>query len=197
MLRPALADARLDGLVMTSHHGTVLSSIWSDPQFRDLTMPSQWLYMRLLSSPLRNLVGVVPLQPRAWRSSVVGVHLDDIAKALDELATSRFVLTDDDADELLIRTAIKHDPPRNPSATLGMWRQWQRVGSRLLRATVVTHMPAEVWQRIDPSRIPPEAHDLREHCERTDVDTGPDINVDTDAPPSSNPHIPIPMTHVP
>jgi hypothetical protein len=157
--------------------GKVQSSAWSDPDFRQLDMPAQWLYIVLLSSPDRNLLGVVPFTPRRWQSGVAHVHIDEIGKALDLLTERRFVLVDEQTAELLIRTITKHDPPRNPSAIVGMWRQWQRVSSPELRRAVVEQMPVDLWLR-SAGYIPDEAGDIRRSAGiRTDVD----ISVDTDA----------------
>jgi hypothetical protein len=139
-----------------------MSSIWSDPDFRQLEMAPQWLYLRLLSSQHRNLIGLVPFTPRAWQASVTRVHLDVIGKALDELAAVRFVLIDEATDELLIRSSVKHDPPRNPSATLGMWRQWAQIESLELRRAVIVEIPARVWLS-NPESIPPDAHRIAGH----------------------------------
>lgn len=149
---------------MGSHHGKVLSSIWSDPEFRVLEMAPQWLYIRLLSSQHRNLIGIVPFTPRAWQASVTRVHLDVIGKALDVLAEARFVLVDEQTDELLIRSSVKHDPPRNPSATLGMWRQWAQIESVELRRAVVVEIPSRVWLS-NPEHIPVEAHIIAGHSD--------------------------------
>jgi hypothetical protein len=142
--------------------GRVLSTIWRDDDWRRLDMPAQWLYMALLSSPDRNLCGVVPFTPRRWQAGVEHVHIEQIGKALDLLGERRFVLVDEQTEELLIRTAVRHDPPRNPNVTVGMWRQWERISSPDLRRAVVVELPADVWLRC-PLAVPLEAHVLAGH----------------------------------
>jgi hypothetical protein len=56
-----------------------------------------------------NLAGVLPLQLRKWASCVDGWDIADVAKALDRLCESRFVLVDEDTEEVLIRTLIRND----------------------------------------------------------------------------------------
>lgn len=147
---------------MANAYGRVLSTIWRDDDFRRLDMPAQWLYVVLLSSPDRNLVGIVPFTPRRWQSGVEHVHIDEIGKALDVLTERRFVLHDDTTDELLIRTSVKHDPPRNPNVAVGMWRQWERIASDVLRHAVVEQLPAHVWM-LAPLAVPYEAHVMAGH----------------------------------
>lgn len=147
---------------MANAHGHILATIWRDRDFQRLGMAPQWLYMQLLSSPDRNLCGVVPYTPRRWQAGARGVTLADIDKAVGALSETRFVLVDDDTDELLVRTVVKHDPPRNPNVTVGMWRQWERIASERVRAAIVAEMPAEVWLRA-PLAVPLEAHILAGH----------------------------------
>lgn len=153
-------------------HGVVLATIWRDDDFRRLGVLGQWLYVVLLSSPDRNTVGAVPLTPRRWRSGVDGLLDEDIAKALGLLVERGFVLVDEATEELIIRSYLKHDPPRNRDAWVGMWRQWGRIASADLRRAVVEQMTDELWLRSAAGEIPTEAHVIRAAMhDDTDGDT--------------------------
>jgi hypothetical protein len=56
-----------------------------------------------------NLAGVLPLQLRKWASCVDGWDIADVAKSLDRLAEARFVLVDEDTEEVLVRSLIRND----------------------------------------------------------------------------------------
>lgn len=82
---------------------------WSKPEWRLLTFGAQRLYMLLLSQPTLSAAGCLPRQTRKWAALASDTTVDEIEAALAELAEHRYVLVDDDTEEVLIRTFIKHD----------------------------------------------------------------------------------------
>ena len=86
--------------------------------------------------------------------------METVTKALIELGAARFVDVDDTTAELLIRTMVKHDPPRNANIAKGMWAQWESVQSDVLKQVIIEHIPAEVWLR-NPTAIPDAARTMR------------------------------------
>lgn len=92
-----------------ARYGKLLSSIWSDPEFTALDPHAQQLYCMLLSHTTRNHAGVLPTVTRRWTRASAGVSIADVEDALDRLAAARFVVTDWETDEVLIRTYIAHD----------------------------------------------------------------------------------------
>jgi hypothetical protein len=131
----------------------VLASMWHDVDFRTLTPAAQRLYLVLLAEPRRSMVGVMPYTPRAWAACSTHTSVGDVEAALAELCDRRYVLVDSLTDELLVRTVVKHDPPRSMGAAATMWRAWQDVASEHLRAAVLAEVPAEVWL-LNPLSIP-------------------------------------------
>lgn len=94
---------------MARSHAAIYHRIWADPAWRALDVNAQHLYMLLISQPQMNLAGVLPLQLRKWASCVAGWDIADVAKALDQLRDDRFVLVDEDTEEVMIRTLIRND----------------------------------------------------------------------------------------
>jgi hypothetical protein len=92
---------------MASDFAPLLRSIWSDDDWRALTMDAQHVYLMLLSHPDRNSAGVLSLTKRKWQrlaADMVGARLD---AALVELDEAGFIVMDDETQELLVRAYIR------------------------------------------------------------------------------------------
>lgn len=96
--------------------------IWSDEDFRMRSAAAQRMYMLLLSQPQLTYCGTIPLTLRRWAKCAPDTTPDDIRAALDELAEHRFVVIDEDTDELLVRTFIRNDE---------LWKQPRMLGVAL------------------------------------------------------------------
>jgi hypothetical protein len=83
--------------------------IWADPDWRALDVHAQHLYLLLISQPQMNLAGVLPLQPRKWAACVAGWDVSIVEKALHTLTDTRFLVVDEDTEEVLVRTLIRND----------------------------------------------------------------------------------------
>jgi hypothetical protein len=94
---------------MARSFGRLYVRIWTDQDWRALDVNAQHLYCVLISQESMNLAGVLPLQLRKWSSCVNGWDIADVAGALDRLREARFVLVDEDTEEVLIRTLIRND----------------------------------------------------------------------------------------
>jgi len=136
------------------------STFYFDADFRQLTPGAQRMYIVLLSDPHRSMIGVLPYRPRAWAATSTFTGLDDVDQAISELSSRRYVIVDMTTDEVLIRTVVKHDPPRGAKLITAMWRAWERVQSELLQRAVLDEISAEVWL-MDPMSRPAEVDRLR------------------------------------
>lgn len=94
---------------MAREHARILCRIWDDPDFRVCSPEAQRLYLLLLSQPALNLAGVAGLTLRRWARCCEATDTADIEKALADLEDHRFVLVDEDTEELLIRSFIRND----------------------------------------------------------------------------------------
>lgn len=94
---------------MARSHAAIYNRIWADPEWRALDVNAQHLYILLISQPQMNLAGVLPLQLRKWASCVDGWDIADVAIALDRLRDDRFILVDEDTEEVMVRTLIRND----------------------------------------------------------------------------------------
>lgn len=138
---------------MARRYAPLLCAIWDDPDFQSLTERAQRCYVLLISQRKLTMVGVLPFTPRSWSRGCNGTTTDDILEAIEELTNARFVIVDHDTEELLVRTMVKHDPPRGPKSITAMWRSLELVESPALRAAIVREIPPAVL--TDDRSTPP------------------------------------------
>lgn len=98
---------------MSRSYAKVYRDIWADPDFTGQPAAAQYLYLFLLSQPNLNAAGVLPLTVRRWAATAGRVKPEHIESDLAILASRRYVLTDYDTEELLVRTYVRND---------GLWR---------------------------------------------------------------------------
>lgn len=145
---------------MARHHAPLLTSIWDNDGFRALTAGAQRLYMQLLSQKRLTLAGVVPYSPRNLARGCDELTVADIERDVAELVANDYVFVDVDTDELMVRTILKHDPPRGSKTIAGMWNAWREIDSEDIRRRIVNQISTDIWghETVYP---PPEAKALR------------------------------------
>lgn len=94
---------------MAREHARILCAIWNDKDFKQRTPGEQRLYMLLLSQKTINNAGVLPLQPAKWARGSVATTVDDVLTDLKGLAEHRYVVVDDETEEVLVRSFIRND----------------------------------------------------------------------------------------
>ena len=82
-------------------------SIWNDRDFTSLTVDAQLVYIMAMSHPTTNLAGVLDYAPTKFARLAGGFTVKRITAAVDELKRARFVVTDDETGEMLVRSAIR------------------------------------------------------------------------------------------
>lgn len=94
---------------MPRAYAKVLTAIWKDPDFVALPSAAQRLYQLLLSQQDLSLCGLIHVRVRPWSKLAPDTNPEDIADALRTLCERRYVCVDEDTEEALIRTLIRHD----------------------------------------------------------------------------------------
>lgn len=130
---------------MARTYAAVLTSIWGDPDFRKVSAESQRLYLFLLSQQNLNQVGLIPVTLKRWAQSAPGISPADIEKQLRELDAKRYVVFDDDTDEVLVRTYIRNS---------GSWRQPLIVAAMAGAATGIESVRVRRALLAELDRIP-------------------------------------------
>jgi hypothetical protein len=133
-------------------------SVWDDPDFLALTGDAQRLYLVLFSHKKLSLAGVLPLQPRQWAKTARDALPETVEEALRELVEARFVVVDEDTEEALVRTFVRHDGgATNSNVHKAIRCAIDQVASKRLRATIEYQLAlarGEEPQHPDPSEAP-------------------------------------------
>jgi hypothetical protein len=86
----------------------LLCSSWDDDDFLERSDPAKVMYWSLIGQRDISPAGILPLTERRWRRYLDG-GLPAVTAALDELATHRYIVIDDDTAEVWVRSFIRHD----------------------------------------------------------------------------------------
>lgn len=109
-------------------------SIWEDDDFADLDARAQRLYFALLTNRTLSLAGVADWYPKRLAARVSGETEKSVRKSADDLRDARFVFFDEDTDEALLRTFVRHDKVMaKPKVAVGMVRDYSAIASVSLR----------------------------------------------------------------
>lgn len=131
---------------MARSEARILVDIWDDVDFLDLSRDAQRMFMFLLSQPDLAHDGVLPLRERRWTRTASDQSTSDVINALDELARDRFVVMDDETEELLVRSFIRRDKVyRQPNVLRSAKEHVPSIKSRKIRAS----LSAELWRIIE------------------------------------------------
>jgi hypothetical protein len=121
----------------------VYKSIWRDEEFTHLTGSAQRLYVLLISQPNITLAGMLPLQPNKWSRLAADSTPAAVREAIGALDELCFTVTDDDTEELLVRTYMRTAvlDNRKPWTTQkGVIRYCLQAESPLIRATLADQL---------------------------------------------------------
>lgn len=94
---------------MARAFGKILSRIWDDPDFLALDPSHQRLYFFLVSQSNLNHAGLLPLTLRKWSKKANGLTIAGLVTDLMVLDATRFIVLDQDTEEVLIRTYLRND----------------------------------------------------------------------------------------
>ena len=122
---------------MAREYAKIFVSIWDDPDFMTLTPPAQALYFRLLTDAKLSMCGVADWRPNRIAKSSAGSTATSIRTAAAELERHRFVVTDDDTEEILLRSFVRRDGVlKSPNLVKSMVAAWRATGSLKIRSAV-------------------------------------------------------------
>jgi hypothetical protein len=145
---------------MARSFGRVLASIWDDEDFQAQTPTAQRMYVFLLSQPDLEHSGVIPLRPRRWAQSCTVLTPVLIAADLAGLAASRFIVIDEDTEEVLVRSLIRRDEVwKQPNVFKSACRHAMRVKSAAIREVLRSEL-----DRLDLSSVKDEVRAYRDEA---------------------------------
>lgn len=150
---------------MARTHARILTSIWGKDDWRRLSPDEQWAYFLVLSQPGLSMCGVLSYTPKRWAQLTAGSTVAKIRKAIAGLVEARFLLVDEETEELLVRTFAKNDGVlQSPNLVKAMWKAYGDVVSERLRAAFLEGLPEpfreglpERFRQPDEKGSPPHA----------------------------------------
>lgn len=167
---------------MAREYGQIKTTIWSNPDYLDLTVHEQWLYLHLVTHPALSWCGVTDWRPRHIVPKASGQRLDDIELAANVLTHKRFIVIDEDTEEVLVRSYLRNDGIlRKGNMAKAAAKAYTSVASRTLAGVIVHELRrlhaetkrdpkmAATWQAlsdilehpaIDPATLPPYVQDV-------------------------------------
>ena len=94
---------------MARDRANIFTNIWTDTDWRSLSGDEQHLYLLLMTHPDLSYAGVCDWRPgrlAKMRSDATKADIERLGKALQ---AKRFILVDEETEEVLIRSYIRHD----------------------------------------------------------------------------------------
>lgn len=126
---------------MPRDHARLRHGIWSDPDFLGLTEAAQRAYMLALSQPGVSYCGVVPFTLKRWARLATDSTALKLRRTFTLLEESRFVVVDEQSEELLFRTFVKHDGIlESPNVCKASVNAYSAVVSPLLRGVFLVEL---------------------------------------------------------
>lgn len=93
---------------MARSYGRLFPEIWNDEDFRPLTIGAKLMYGFLISQSDLDHSGIISWRPGRWALDLAEPEADVIAW-LKELDQDRYVVIDEERQELLVRSLIRRD----------------------------------------------------------------------------------------
>lgn len=108
---------------MAREHSRLLVSIWDDPDFISLDPSQQIVYLALTGSRDLSWCGVAPLLPKRIARCARTLTERKVITHIGTLVDRRFLLVDNETDEVAVRTYVRHDKIiGSPNVTKAMGR---------------------------------------------------------------------------
>lgn len=152
---------------MAREYARVKIGIWADAEFRRLSADGQGMYFLLITSPTMNLCGVADWRPKRLAALTADRTAADVERAVEELSEAGYVVVDDDTEEILVRSFVRHDGViKTPNIAMSMAKDYAGVASEMLRGVIVHEL----------LRLRSEEPSMKSWAVASDVLEGPSIN---------------------
>jgi hypothetical protein len=164
---------------MAREHARLLTAVWFDEDWRNLGAEAQRVYMLAISQQDMTYAGVVPYRAKRWAELAKKTTAAGIRRAVSELESAAYVVTDEATEELLVRTFIRHDRVLAvPNVARAMVRAFRTIASHHLRDTVLAELARDYLAGDDETRdkgwtvlfLPAQKGGMREHLEAAIAD---------------------------
>lgn len=114
-------------------------SIWGNPDVRALPPLQQWLYLQLWTHPDLSYAGVIDWRPgRLVAPLSAGSTADTINALIPLLVEHRFVVLDEETEELFLRSYFRHDGLlKQRTLPISMVNAYSATGSNRIRGAII------------------------------------------------------------
>ena len=126
---------------MTRQYAKVAVQIWGDSDFIGLSEQAQALYFKLLTHPTLSLCGVADWRPKRLAALSKGQSARRITEAGRELEDGLYIVTDENTEEVLIRSFLRNDETlKSPKVAVAVANNYAAVVSPTIRGVLVHEM---------------------------------------------------------
>jgi hypothetical protein len=87
----------------------LFTSTWNGDNFTSLSRHAQGTFFFLLSQVDLTHAGIIPLRPARWAKKAAGLTVGQVREDIAVLEDRRYVVTDEEAGELLVRSLVRRD----------------------------------------------------------------------------------------
>lgn len=94
---------------MARNYAQIATEIWRDDEFVVLSEVAQHKYLLLITQPDISAAGVLSLALARWASRSKGATRASVRDAIEELEAHRYVVFDEETEELLVRGFVRWD----------------------------------------------------------------------------------------
>jgi hypothetical protein len=116
-------------------------AIWIDDDFRTLSDSAQALYFRLLTSARLNFCGVTDWRPKRLAQLAGGLTERKVIASGEELERRGYVVLDEDSEEVLIRSFMRHDGIlASPNLVTALVNDYGDTNSAQIRRSIITEL---------------------------------------------------------
>lgn len=125
-------------------YAAIYTSIWSDPDWRNLTAAQQHTYLQVLTQPKLSPCGVLDYLPNRLARGSSGLTETVVAaniKILRQADPRPWLVLDEETDELLARSFVRYDSLMNAHRSAkAVAKDYRTITSAALRLTVVEEL---------------------------------------------------------
>lgn len=122
---------------MARDRANIRTDMWGDEDFTSLGPGAQLLYVYLLAFPKLTYAGTADWRPKQIAQKMRGVTPAQVCTWAAELEQARFVVIDEETEEIFIRSFLRHDGAlQNPNLWKSIGRDFAGIGSKKLSARV-------------------------------------------------------------
>lgn len=148
---------------MAREFGKLYMKMWArGSDFTRLTASAQRLYMFLISQPDLNRAGVITVAQTRWLKGASDLTPAELESDLRQLHRHRFVVVDEECQELLVRSYIKWDEGwKSPNIMISVKQTCEQIMSDTIRACI-----REELDRIDTSGLSSTVNERTGHSTR-------------------------------